>query len=90
MHLICTASFELEEFTGGSIPHYAIHSHQQISEELSFQDMKSNQPGVLILLPVYLSTCKDLAVAIPTTWVSQCSGVAVVLLHSTDSLTVRD
>ena len=45
MHLICTASFELEEFTGGSIPHYAIPSHQRISEELSFQDMKSNRPA---------------------------------------------
>ena len=43
MHLIRTTSFELEEFDSGSIPCYAILSHRWTSEEMSFQDMKSNR-----------------------------------------------
>ncbi|CZR51421.1 related to beta transducin-like protein [Phialocephala subalpina] len=43
MRLLHTEKFELEEFGGNEVPHYAILSHTWGKEEVTLQDIKTNE-----------------------------------------------
>ena len=43
MRLLDTSSLSLHEFSGNSVPHYAILSHRWAGEEVTFQDLKTGE-----------------------------------------------
>jgi hypothetical protein len=47
MRLLHTKTFELYEFGGRKIPHYAILSHTWENEEVTLQDIKTNRAATL-------------------------------------------